>query len=215
MRAALVALVALVAAPAAWAHEGNPNFLSRIDAVTPAVKGLQVSVVNRDDRFLLHNESSQPVVIEGYEQEPYARVEPDGTVKVNTNSKAYYLNEDRLGRTAAPAGVDSSGPPRWKTLSRSGRFEWHDHRMHYMGAGRPKQVTDPGARTKVFAYRVPIDVGGRPGAIAGTLFWIPDAGGGLPVGAILGFAGVVIALCIVVIIARRRRAEPREAAEAW
>jgi hypothetical protein len=212
-----VALPALLAAaPAATAHEGNPNFLSQVDALTPRSDGVSVEVLNRDDRLLLHNTSGEDVVIEGYDDEPYARVLADGTVEVNTNSPAYYLNEDRFADVDVPAGVDGDAAPRWKELSRTGRFEWHDHRMHWMAEGTPPQVRDESVRTKVYEWAVPLTVGGERGAIAGTLFWTPAPGGGAPLGLIFGVAGVLIAICIVVIVIRHRRAEASEpAAAAW
>ncbi len=211
-----VALAALLAAaPPAFAHEGNPNYLSQVEAITPRTSGVTVEILNRDDRLLLQNTSGEDVVIEGYDDEPYARVLADGTVEVNTNSEAYYVNEDRFANVDVPAGVDSDGPPRWKEISRTGRFEWHDHRAHWMGAGTPPQVKDESARTKVFDWRVPLELGGERGAISGTLFWTPAAGGGAPLGLIFGIAGGLIAVCVAVIVARGRRAERREPEAAW
>jgi hypothetical protein len=57
-------LAVLAAAPAARAHEGNPNYLSQVDAITPATDGVTIEVLNRDDRLLLHNTSGEDVVIE-------------------------------------------------------------------------------------------------------------------------------------------------------
>jgi hypothetical protein len=211
-----VALAALLAAaPAAIAHEGNPNFLSRVDAITPRSEGLSVEVLNRDDRLLLHNTSGEDVVIEGYDGEPYARVLGDGTVEVNTDSPAYYLNDDRFADVDVPAAADGKGAPRWREVSRTGRFEWHDHRAHWMAAGTPPQVRDESIRTKILEWDVPLTVGGERGAIAGTLFWTPAATGGAPLGLIFGAAGVVIAICIAVIVVRRRRAEAKAPAAAW
>jgi hypothetical protein len=217
---AVVAVAALVvAAPAALAHQGNPNYLSQVDAMTPATAGLKVEVLNRDDRLLLTNKSGRDVLVRDYENAPYARVLADGTVEVNTDSKAYYVNNDRLGDVPVPKGVDGKGPPQWKHLDRTGRFEWHDHRMHWMGGdNRPPAVKDPSVRTKVFDWKVPVEVGGRPGAIAGTLFWTPLPGGGMPIAAVLLLAGLVIASAVFAIVVRRRRAaaaEPHEPVEAW
>jgi hypothetical protein len=105
-------------------------------------------------------------------------------------------------------------------LDKTGRFEWHDHRMHWMGGdNRPPAVKDPSVRTKVFDWKVPVEVAGRPGAIAGTLFWTPLPGGGMPLGAIIALAALVLAAAVFAIVVRRRRAasagEPREPAEAW
>ena len=211
-----VALAALfAAAPPATAHEGNPNYLSQVAAITPRTDGVTVEVLNRDDRLLLQNSSGEDVVIAGYEDEPYARVLADGSVEVNTDSEAYFVNEDRFANVDVPAGVDSKGQPRWKEIARTGRFEWHDHRAHWMAAGTPPQVDDESVRTKVFDWDVPIQVGGKAGAISGSLFWTPPADGGAPLGLILGVAGVLIALCLVVIAVRARRAQEREPEAAW
>ena len=213
---AACAAVALAAPAAATAHEGNPNYLSQVRGLSPSLSGLSVEVLNRDDRLLLHNTSGRTVVVDGYAGEPYARVRADGTVEVNTNSEAYYLNQDRFADAPVPKGVDPKQPPVWKALSKTGRFEWHDHRMHYMGKGRPKQVADPAVRQKVFDWEVPLVVDGRKGSINGDLLWTPPPEESLPLGAIFGFAGLVIALSIGVFAIRRRRASAgTETAEAW
>ena len=209
------ATVLLLGAPVALAHEGSPNFLSQVNGVSPSVEGLDVEVLNRDDRLLLRNASGQDVVVEGYSGEPYARIDADGTVSVNTNSEAYYLNQERDGRVEVPAGVDADGEPTWEEVSRTGRFEWHDHRMHWMAEADPEAVTDKDVRTKVFDWEVPIAVDGRSGAISGTLFWTPVESSGLGVlPAVLAFAALVIAICVAVAVTRRRRA-PAAASEAW
>jgi hypothetical protein len=214
--AAAAAALLLAGAPLAAAHSGNPNMRSAVTAITPATDGVTVEVLNYDDRLELHNASGEDVVIEGYRGEPYARVTADGTVQVNTNSEAFYLNDDRYGEVKVPAGLEGKDP-RWKELSRSGRFEWHDHRMHWMSKSTPPQVEDEDARAHIFDWKVPITVAGTPGAIDGTLDWVPLPGGGLPSGLIWVSAAVLIALCIGVFVLRRRRdtGERQEPAEAW
>jgi hypothetical protein len=76
-------------------------------------------------------------------------------------------------------------------------------------------VEDESVRTKVFDWRVPVEVGGEPRAISGTLFWTPAAGGGAPLGLIVGIAGGLIAVCVVVIVVRGRRAAQPEPEAAW
>ena len=149
--AAAAAALLLAGAPLAAAHRGNPNMRSEVTAITPETGGITVSVLNGDDRLALHNTSGKDVVIEGYRGEPYARVLGDGSVEVNTNSEAYYLNDDRYGDVKVPAGLGEE--PKWKRLSRAGRFEWHDHRMHWMSQSKPPQVQDEGKRTHIFAGR--------------------------------------------------------------
>jgi len=210
---AAAAVALLLGAPVALAHQGSPNFLSQVNRLDPAIDGVTVTVLNRDDRLLLQNTSGEDVLVKGYTEEPYARIDADGTVWVNTDSEAYYINDERDGKVEVPPDADSKGEPRWEEVSRSGRFEWHDHRMHWMSEADPEAVKDEDVRTKIFDWQVPLEVGGQEAAIAGTLFWTPVASAsGVPLPAILAGAAVVILLCIAVVIVRRRRAEP---AEAW
>ena len=44
-------------------------------------------------------------------------------------------------RCEVPESADSKGAPRWEEVGKTGRFEWHDHRMHWMGAGDPPNLT--------------------------------------------------------------------------
>ena len=88
--------------------------------------------------------------------------------------------------------------------------------MHWMSDNDPEQVTDKSVRTEVFDWEVPLEVDGRPGVIAGTLFWTPVPDSDAPLVAIVAFAALVILLCVAVAVAvavRRRRRAP--ATEAW
>jgi hypothetical protein len=214
--ACVVAAVALTfgAPAAALAHQGNPNYRSVVRTVSPATAGLSISVLNYDDRLLLKNSSGADVTVLDYKKQPYIRAAADGTVAVNTNSEAYYLNEDRYGESAVPKGLAST--PAWKVVSRNGRYDWHDHRMHWMGKNDPPNLKDKSVRTKIDDWTVPIQVGGAPGTVSGTLTWVPKPSEPLPLGAIFAFAALLILLFIAVFVIRRRRAAvPREKVEAW
>jgi hypothetical protein len=220
MVAALTALLALAIAPSALAHQGNPNYRSVIDRVTPKVPGLRLQVLNLDDRLELQNTTGKTVVVQGYQGEPYARLLGNGTVEVNRNSPAFYLNNDRTSTGTVPANAKPGAAPDWQLVDRAGRFQWHDHRIHWMSTVMPKQVTDKSKRTKVFDWKVPVQVGSTKGSVDGTLFWAGKAGGSAPVGAIAGLGAIaLLGLGAVAVVRRRRAADPAPAttteAEAW
>ena len=208
-----------VAAPVS-AHQGNPNFRSIAHGITPPVRGIEVQVLNNDDRFELDNRSGKTIVIEGYDSEPYARLLPDGTVEVNKRSPANYLNNDRYAQAAVPAFAKASAKPQWVVESKTRRFQWHDHRMHWMAKSLPPQVKDKHKKTKIFDYKIPLKVDGKPAALTGTLWWVGPQGGGFPVGAGIALAVIVAGLLALVIVTRRRRGavadRPAETVpEAW
>jgi len=206
-RAAVVSALLLAAcASAADAHQGNPNFRSVLRGLTPAQSGVQLSIVNYDDSFELINHSGRTIVVMGYQGEPYARVLPDGTVQLNRNSPAYYLNDDRYGGATVPGSASARATPQWETQDRTGRLIWHDHRMHWMGRNVPSAVKDRSVKTKIFDYAVPLRVDGRPAAIKGTLFWVGEPGGGMPAAAIAALLLVAFGSVASVVVVRRRRA---------
>jgi len=216
---ALSALLALAAAPTAHAHQGNPDYRSVIDQVTPKLPGVRLQVLSLDDRLELQNTSGKTVVVKGYQGEPYARILGDGTVQVNHNSPAFYLNNDRTSTGKVPASAKAGAAPDWQVVDRAGRFQWHDHRIHWMSTIAPKQVTDKTKRTKVFDWKVPLRVGATNASVDGTLFWAGTGGGGTPVGAYAGLGLIALLGLGAVVVVRRRRGEaaPVGAAEveAW
>ena len=221
---ALSALFALAVAPTALAHQGNPNYRSVIDQVSPKFPGVRLQVLNLDDRLELQNTSGKTVVVKGYQGEPYARLLGDGTVEVNHNSPAFYLNNDRTSTGTVPANAKPGATPDWQVVDRTGSYQWHDHRIHWMSTITPKQVTDKSKRTKVFDWKVPMQVGATKTNVTGTLFWQPKPGGGIPTGALIGLVALAVVGLGGVLVVRRRRGdletgETREGAhagtEAW
>jgi hypothetical protein len=200
------ALAALVAAPSALAHEGDPRYRSQVTGVEPAIQGVEVRVLNYDDSLELVNRSGRLILVEGYDGEPYARLLPDGVVQLNDRSPARFLNDERYADAPPPASASATAVPRWRTVGRDGRLAWHDHRMHWMGRGRPPAVTDPQARTKVFDYEVPLRVDGRPAVIAGTLWWAGEPDGSMPGWAVAALLAAAIASIAAVVL----RTAPRQ-----
>jgi hypothetical protein len=203
--AAFAVLIALGVPSLADAHKGSPNFRSTVRVVSPAEPGIDVQVLNYDDRLQLINRSGRTVLVRGYDGEPYIRLLQNGVVEVNKNSPSYYLNQDRYANVTVPSSAGKQKPPAWDLVDKTGRYEWHDHRIHYMGKGVPAQVKKRSERTKVFNWQVPIEVGNERARLRGDLYWDPPSGG-LPRGAMLGMALVVFgSVCFVEIVRRRRR----------
>lgn len=209
LRAALGALFVfvLMAAPAA-AHQSSPKFNSVFDGLKPSIPGVKVQVLGFDNQYQLINNTGKTVIVYGYQHEPYGRILPDGTVQVNERSPAYYLNEDRFGTTPVPASANPKAPPLWKQQDKTGRFIWHDHRMHWMAHTVPNQVHDQHKKTKIFDYSIPLSVGGKPTDLTGTLFW-RGTPKGAPAGAIAALIALVLAAIAFVVFVRRRRTAGR------
>ena len=184
MRALLVAALALVStsalAPAqALAHGGNPNFRSEINSIQPPLHSdVSIEVLDYDSYLQLKDQQGHEVVLDGYDGEPYARIEKNGTVQVNEKSPATYLNDSRFETdVSVPKSADAKDPPEWKTVDDSGTFIWHDHRMHWMVANQlPPQVKDKSKKTKIFTYEIPMTVDGQKSTLHGTLWWVGSAG---------------------------------------
>jgi hypothetical protein len=199
--------------PTAEAESANPindqgssfHYRSLITAVAPHVPGLGLQVLEFADRLQLTNHTGQTVTIYGYQGEPYARVLASGTVEVNKRSPAYYLNQNFYGDVTVPASASPSAPPHWIVVDRTGQFEWHDHRIHYMSPVTPPEVKDKSKRTLIFPWQVPIQVGVQKGAVDGQLFWTPESSKA-PVGAFAALAAIVLLGLLLVFVVRRRRA---------
>jgi hypothetical protein len=219
---ALCALTAGITATSAFAHSGNPDYESLVRGVSPQIPGFKVEVLNGDDRLGVENSGSRTVTIYGYNlrpRDPYVRMSPGGRVEVNLRSPAYYLNQERFSGAKVPDSADPKAPPRWKVVERNGRYEFHDHRMHWMSKTVPPQVTDRSERTKIVAWDVPLSAQGVPGTISGELFW-RGSGPGAPVAAFIALGLIVLVGAASVVVVRRRRrtgasapAAPR--GEAW
>ena len=184
----------------------SPNYRSTITSVSPATPGLSLQVLQFSDRLLLRNRTGNSVSVEGYEGEPYVRIRADGMVEVNTRSPAYYLNQSFYGNVTVPPSASANARPHWKVVDRTGQFEWHDHRIHWMSPTLPPQVQDRGKRTLIFDWRVPIAVGDRHGQIAGALYWTPNSSSAPVALYVVGGAIVLLGALLVGLTRRRRRA---------
>jgi hypothetical protein len=134
-------------------------------------------------------------VVAGYGDEPYLRFQPDGTVERNRRSEATYLNDDRQGAVDLPARADNDADPEWETVADDGTYAWHDHRIHWMGAGTPPGP-EPGE--VVQDWTVDLTVDGAPTELRGELLLAEDISP-------LPWVLVALAGAALVAVAGRRR----------
>ena len=196
--------VAVLLSPAAAAHGdgGALGFTSSITAA-PATPGLELRVLDGDDRLELRNESGEEVVVLGYDGEPYLRF-VEGRVFRNELSPATYLNDDRYGDVQVPAEATAKAEPSWRQVASHEVYEWHDHRIHWMSPILPPNVRrDEDQAHHVFDWDVPVRVGGEPVVIAGSLDYAPPPGDAF--NPLLAVPLVVGALAGAVLWWRRRR----------
>jgi hypothetical protein len=185
----------------------NYDYRTYITSVTPKVRGLSLEVLEFADRLLLRNNTGKTVTIYGYSGEPYARVQPDGAAEENMRSPAVYLNTNFYADVSVPASANANDPAKWVVVDRTGQFEWHDHRIHYMSPVTPPEVKDKSKRTFIFDWSVPIMVGTQKGTIDGELYWVPESSKASTAAIAVFVALIALALGFVVFV-RRRRARP-------
>jgi hypothetical protein len=116
-----------------------------------------------------------------------------------------------------PPNAKAGAPVQWETQSKTGKFEWHDHRFHWMGTGTPPAVKDTSETTKVNDWAIPVKVDGQDGSITGTLWWTPQQDSGPPMAAIVGLIALVLASggFVFFVRSRRRRGAAQPQREAW
>jgi hypothetical protein len=176
------------------------NYRTRVLAVTPAVPGLAVRVVEAGGKLELVNHSGQTVLVLGYDNEPYLRVSPSG-VDENERSPSTWSNRSALPpKTRPPSGLDPSAPPQWRRISNTPVAVWHDHRSHWAGPGDPPAVREDRGRTQVVVpdWRVPLRIGSQTVVVSGEITWVPGP-------APWPWIGVAVLLCGAVLLAARRQ----------
>jgi hypothetical protein len=206
-RVGTLAVVALLLSAQGAAGADKQPLVSSIRGISPPAPGLEAKVLGDDTELSLTNKSGTTVIVKGYDGEPYLRFLPGGTVQVNDNSAAKYVNADRYGQTPIPSNITPQSPVRWIPVAGGGSYRWIDHRIHLTERGRPPQVKDPSRRTKIFDWRVPLTVDGRSARVLGTLTWAPKSSSGSNAALIaaLGAAGLAAVLAAAFLVARRRR----------
>ena len=201
-RASLAVLLAVgtvvVAAEPADAHGvagiQPSNFSTRVLAIVPATRGVEVHAVDLGNKLELDNHTGRDIVVLGYDGEPYLRVGPRGVFQ-NGRSPAVYLNRTRTGNVPVPASANPHAPPQWERLGGGSQVRWHDHRAHWLPTANPPEVQrDPGSRHLVQHWAVTLVSDRGRIVVRGDVVWVPGPSPWIWLGVALGFALAVIAL---------------------
>ena len=169
----LALLLLVVEAGPVRADPARPsNFVSEVVQVDPAGLPAEFRVVGGDSFLEVTAEPGHTVEIPGYQEEPYIRVETDGTVLVNDRSPTRWVNDDRYGLVTPPADAAADAPPDWVEVATGGRYAWHDHRIHWMTPDQPPPVVQ-GEPVEVMDWTIPVVVDGQAAEVMGTLRWLP------------------------------------------
>jgi hypothetical protein len=176
----MLGLLLVGAAPvSAHSAEGSPssNYSTTIDSVVPTPVGFSARVIERGNRMEVRWISGSAIIVEGYEDEPYLRIGPNG-VEENRQSSATYTNQSRNGTESIPSDLEPDGPPEWKVVSVEPVARFHDHRAHFMGSVPPPLVLrSPGDRQLVQDFTIkirPVEGEGGSTLIVGRVEWIPS-----------------------------------------
>jgi hypothetical protein len=193
----------VVAAPApARADSARPtNYRSTVTGIEPETSAMVVEIRGGDAFVSIRQLEPVEIIVSGYQDEPYLRIDPDGVVWVNTNSPAYYLNENRFPDSSLPGNADAGAEPEWVQVGSGGQFGWHDHRTHWMSPEPPPGV-DQEAESHIQEWTIAMTVDGVPTDVTGTLVWEPTVP---PLPWILVAAAAAVAL---IWAARRGRVVP-------
>jgi hypothetical protein len=170
------------------------NYETRVLAVSPHIPGLSVQSVDLGAKLEVENHSGREVIVLGYDDEPYLRVNGRGAFE-NRRSPARYLNRTVNATTPVPDSADPHAAPVWQRTGDGLTVRWHDHRAHWMGRDDPPVVQrDRDAEHLVQRWRVDLRVDGRTVKVTGDVRWVP---GPSPWPWIVGGLGVALVFAIV------------------
>jgi hypothetical protein len=153
--------------------EEEDQYRSYVTAVRPRVPGLKARIIGNQDKLEVTWTGNRPLVVEGSQGEPMARMSSKG-IFLNELSPTAYLSTERYGRASLPVTADPTAAPRWRRVETPGPISWYEHRAQWMEAERPTIVGDGARGVTIFHWSVPARLGGREIAIRGALDWVPD-----------------------------------------
>ncbi len=178
-------------APPAVAHGVGglepTSYESALVGVEPPVPGLSIEVLDLGDTVELRNESGSEITVLGYDGEPYLRVGESGVFR-NERSPATFWNRSVRPTDLLPPEFDATVEPEWAHISDRPVTRWHDHNVHWMGAGEPD---DPDREQVVGRWEIPLLRGDQEIRVRGVIRWVPPPPAAFPLVGAAALAAMV------------------------
>jgi hypothetical protein len=195
-------MVLFTSAAPAQAHPVNvgadpTNWHSTITAVPP---GGAISATLGDNalRITLVAHTTAPVVVVGYDGEPFLRMTASGVWANDRSSTTWATAPTR--RVPPPSLVNDRAPAQWRQVAPTGSWTWHDVRTHWAGYAPPEPVSrHPDRAQYVSTWSIPVLVDGQRALLSGRIDWVP---GPHPA---RGLTITIVAFVAIVAIAAARR----------
>jgi hypothetical protein len=198
------AVAAVVLVVAKW--PAYTTYRTEVTAVMPQVAGVKATALTDGEAITVSNSTSTPLIVDGYSHEPYLQITAHGILQ-NSRSPAVQLNRVATIGYVRPMSAYDKAHPVWKQIATDDITQWHDHRIHWMGAQAPPAAqADPDHPHLIKTWTIPITYGTQAGYIRGTLYSEPPSGAKKYITwAAIALGVVVMALVLVAEVRRTRR----------
>jgi hypothetical protein len=188
-------------------------YRTELSAVEPTPAGVTVRVDPGGEWIEMTATGPSEIIVLGYTGEPFLRIAA-GVVEENQLSPTTFLNRRQFADSIPTGQGNAAAVPIWTQIASTGTARWYDHRIHWMGQGRPPPVNaDPRHPHPVGTWAVDATAAGFPFEIRGTLRWLGKPASADGVQWIPGWAWLVEALTVTIgglclaLIAKRWRPE--------
>ena len=166
--ASVVALGVLALPSIAEAHGSAPviavDYQARL-ARSMIAEGVTARVIDGNRKLELTVRPPHTVVVDGYGGEPFLRFDSSG---VSVNERSLTAVTNKLTQPGATPTLNHAARPRWRSISHSHQFAWHDHRLALV----PGSMARTG---RVGTWWVPVLVDGARRRVQGGLWHVPRA----------------------------------------
>lgn len=141
----------------AYAHgiggSSGSDSTSKVQFISPTTRDFSAKSVENGQRIEIKKLTNKDLLILGIDREPFIKItnagvfenSNSGTVIINKSTSGS-INQETLISEFEKINSDSTANPKWKKISSSHTYTFHDHRIHYMGSV-PDKATSLGTNS--------------------------------------------------------------------